>query len=42
MGGKVKVSSEVGVGSIFSVEFKTMCKVPTKTISNEVLQRVSS
>lgn len=27
MGGKVKVESEEGIGSTFSVTFKVMCKI---------------
>jgi signal transduction histidine kinase len=29
MGGTVKVESEEGVGSTFSIVFKVMCKVPS-------------
>ena len=28
MGGTVKVTSEVGVGSTFSIIFRAMCKIP--------------
>ena len=32
MGGTVKVQSEEGKGSIFSIIFKVMCKVPEEKL----------
>ena len=37
MGGTVNVKSELGEGSIFSITFKLMCKVP----SNKILDFLS-
>ena len=34
MGGTVKVQSEVGKGSIFSIIFKVMCKVPELNVQD--------
>lgn len=39
MGGKVTVTSEVNKGSIFSMEFKAMCK--TESESNHSREQVS-
>ena len=32
MGGTVKVESELGKGSLFSLFFKVMCQVPEKNV----------
>jgi len=44
MGGTVKVESEVGVGSTFSIIFKVMCKLPesAELIQNPVAVPIQS
>jgi hypothetical protein len=41
MGGTVKVKSELGKGSTFSIIFKTMCKLPIKKNSSKSLEKIS-